>query len=129
MDMRPISQRWRSKMLYVALRHTVQRTCACPRGWKWLMLISLMVAIPPWQAVAEVTSPPLSHTTEQAKASPRRGIVTSTSNLRASPSLQSAVVAIAKEGTHVEILMEARRWYHVRSADGVKAWIHKSLVL
>jgi hypothetical protein len=93
------------------------------------MLISLMVAIPPWQAVAEVTNPPLSHTTEQAKTSPRRGIVTSTSNLRASPSPQSAVIAIAKEGTHVEIFMEARRWYHVRSADGVKAWIYKSLVL
>jgi hypothetical protein len=93
------------------------------------MLIWLMVAIPPWQAVAEVTNPPLSHTTEQAKTSPRRGIVTSTSNLRASPSPQSAVIAIAKEGTHVEIFMEARRWYHVRSADGVKAWIYKSLVL
>jgi hypothetical protein len=92
------------------------------------MLISLMVAIQLWQAVAEVTSLPLSHTTEQATTSPRRGIVTSISNLRASPSLQSTVVAIAKEGTHVEILVEARRWYHVRSAEGVNAWIYKSLV-
>jgi hypothetical protein len=127
--MGPISQRWRSKMLYVALGNTVQRACACPRLSKWLMLISLMVAIPPWQAVTEVTSPPLSHTTDQATTSPRRGIVTSTSNLRASPSPQSTIVAIAKEGTYVEILIEARRWYHVRSAEGVKAWIYKSLVL
>ncbi len=83
------------------------------------MLISPMAVIQPWQAVAEVTSPPFSHTTEQATTSPRHGIVTSISNLRASPSLQSTVVAIAKEGTHIEILVEARRWSHVRSAEGV----------
>jgi SH3-like domain-containing protein len=129
MDREPTSQFELSKTLYAAPGLTIQRACACPVTWKWVMLISLMVATHPWQAVAKVTSTPLSHTSEQATTSPRRGIVTSTSNLRDSPSMQSAVVAIAKEGTHVEILLEAKGWYHVRSGEGVEAWIYKSLVL
>ena len=92
------------------------------------MLILLMVTIHPGPAVAEVSSPPILQTPAQATTSPRRGLVTSTSNLRASPSMQSPVVTIAREGAHVEILMEDGRWYHVRSDEGVEAWIYSSLV-
>lgn len=93
------------------------------------MLIALMGAILPWQVAAETNIAPLSNASEQAKESPRRGVVTLKSNLRASPSMQSEIVVIAKDGTHVEILQETERWYRVRSEAGVEAWIYKPLVL
>jgi hypothetical protein len=92
------------------------------------MLVSLIVTILPWQVVAETTPAPLSNAPEQAPGSLRRGMVTAKSKLRISPSMQSEIVAIAKEGTRVEIFMETERWFHVRSEAGVEAWIYKSLV-
>jgi SH3-like domain-containing protein len=93
------------------------------------MLIALTLAIMPWQAVAETPSAPISNTSEQKKESLRRGIVTLRSNLRGSPSTQSQIVTITKEGAHVEILAETGRWYRVRDEEGVEAWIYKPLVL
>jgi Bacterial SH3 domain len=95
----------------------------------YVTFISLMVAALPWQAVAETSNISVSNVSEPATGSPRRGIVTLMSNLRASPSTQSEIVGIAKEGTHVDILTETERWYRVRSDDGVEAWIYKPLVL
>jgi len=92
------------------------------------MLMSLMLAIIPWQSVAQpiysTLAPP-----EQVQDSLRRGSVTMPSNLRASPSMYSEIVGVAKEGSQVKILLESGRWYHVRSEEGVEAWIYKPLVL
>jgi len=93
------------------------------------MLISIIVAILPWQSAAEMTSPALSPTPEQAPGSLRRGIVTTISNLRASPSMYSEILAVAKEGTRVKILLESGHWFQVRSEEGIEAWIYKPLVL
>jgi SH3-like domain-containing protein len=93
------------------------------------MLVALSVAILPWQAVAEVSSALPSNPPAQATGFPRRGIVTLKSHLRASPSTQSEIVTILKEGAQVEILAEIERWYRVRNDEGVEAWINKRLVL
>jgi SH3-like domain-containing protein len=127
--MRPSLDCWFPQRLDVALRLTTLSTCACARVWAGVILISLMAAILPWQTVAETTSAALSYTTEQTPGPPRGGIVTLRANLRASPSMHSEIVAVAKEGTRVQILLESGRWLHVRSEDGVEAWIHKTLVL
>jgi SH3-like domain-containing protein len=116
-------------MLYVVLQLTASKACTLARGWTWVMLISIIVAILPWETAAETTSPALSHTPEQAPESRRRGIVTRISKLRASPSMYSEIVAIAKEGTRVKILLESGRWFQVRGEEGVEAWIYKPLVL
>lgn len=129
MGMRPSVEPWFPKMLYVVLQLTAPKACAWARDWTWVMLISIIVAILPWQTAAETTSPALSHTPEQAPGALRRGIVTIISNLRASPSMYSEIVAVAKEGTRVKILLESGRWLQVRSEDGVEAWIYKPLVL
>ena len=129
MGMRPSVEPWFPKMLYVVLQLTAPKARAWARGWTWVMLISIIVAILPWQAVAEMTSPALSHIPEQAPGSLRRGIVTIISKLRASPSMHSEIVAIAKEGMRVKILLESGRWFQVRSEEGVEAWIYKPLVL
>jgi hypothetical protein len=92
------------------------------------MVIALMVTILPWQTVAETTSPALSHRLEQVPGALRRGVVTIISNLRASPSMHSEIVSVAKEGTRVMILLESGRWFQVRSEEGIEAWIYKPLV-
>ncbi|MGH8070300.1 MAG: SH3 domain-containing protein [Candidatus Entotheonellia bacterium] len=120
---------WVAKMRCFIRRFAAQRAYAYLRRWIDAMLIALMVAVLPWQVAAETIIAPLSNTSEQATESPRRGVVTLNSNLRASPSMQSEIVAIAKDGTHVEILLETERWYRVRSEAGVEAWIYKPLVL
>ena len=43
--------------------------------------------------------------------------------------MHSEIVAVAKEGTRVKILLESGRWLQVRSEEGVEAWIYKPLVL
>jgi hypothetical protein len=127
--MKPRVEFWVAKMRCFIGRFAAQRAYACLRRGFAAMLIALMVAILPWQVAAETTIAPLSNASEQARESPRRGVVTLRSNLRASPSMQSEIVAIAKDGTHVEILQETERWYRVRSETGVEAWIYKPLVL
>jgi SH3-like domain-containing protein len=129
MAMRHSVEPWFPKMLYVVLQLTASKACTLARGWTWVMLISIIVAILPWETAAETTSPALSHTPEQAPESRRRGIVTRISKLRASPSMYSEIVAIAKEGTRVKILLESGRWFQVRGEEGVEAWIYKPLVL
>jgi SH3-like domain-containing protein len=116
------------KMLCCVRRLAAQRGCVCPRFWTWVMLISLTMAILPRHAVAETTGAPPSNVVEQAPPSLQRGTLTLMSNLRASPSTQSEIVATVKEGTQVEILQETDRWYRVRSEQGVEAWIYKPLV-
>ncbi len=115
-----------SKMLYVVLQLTAPKACAWASVWTWVMGIVLVVTILPWQTVAETTSPALSHKLEPGAL--RRGIVTIISNLRTSPSMHSEIVAVAKEGTRVMILLESGRWFQVRSEEGVEAWIYKPLV-
>jgi uncharacterized protein YgiM (DUF1202 family) len=92
------------------------------------MLIWLIVATLPWPALAETSAVPLSTAPQPATGALRHGIVTAISNLRTAPSMQSEVVAIAAEGTPVEILRETERWFHVKNATGLEAWVHKSLV-
>jgi SH3-like domain-containing protein len=127
--MQPSLQLWFPNGLYEALQPAALTAYAYARVRTWVMLISLTATILPWQTAAETTSPDFSYTSEQALDSLRRGVVTVNSNLRASPSLRSGVVAVTKEGTRVEILMESARWYQVRSEEGVEAWIYKPLVL
>jgi len=78
-------------------------------------------------AFAEIASTSPSPPHEQGPTF-SRGTVTTAANLRALPSMQSEVVAIAKQGTPFEILAESGRWYHVRIEGGIEAWIGKSLV-
>ena len=115
--------------LYLLLQLRAPTACAWASVWGWAMLIALMVAILPWQTVAETPAPALPHTTEQAPGSLRRGTVTLISNLRTSPSMHSEIVAVAKEGARVMILLESGRWLQVRNEEGVEAWIYKPLVL
>jgi SH3-like domain-containing protein len=125
--MKPREECWVAKMRCFIWWFAAQRAYAYLRRGFAAMLTALMVAILPWQVAAE-TIAPLSNASEQARESPRRGVVTLMSNLRASPSVQSEIVAIAKEGAHVEILQETERWYRVRSEAGIEAWIYKPLV-
>src|SRR5919109_879269 len=127
--MRPSLDCWFPQRLDVAPRLTALSTCVCARVWAGVILISLMAAMLPWQTMAETTSTALSHAPEQTPGPLRRGIITQLSNLRASPSMHSEIVAVAKEGTRVQILLESGRWFHVRSGEGVEAWIYKPLVL
>jgi SH3-like domain-containing protein len=126
--MRSRGGRWFAKM-----RCVIQRLAA-PRAWTYVrwrfsaMLIWLIVAMLPWPVIAETSVATLSNASEPAMGALRHGIITIMSNLRTSPSVQSEVVAIAKEGALVEILLETERWYRVRSEAGVEAWIYKSLV-
>jgi SH3-like domain-containing protein len=116
------------RILCVVQRLVAQRAYVCPRFWNGVLFISLTIAMLPWQAATETTTALPSNAPERATGSNQRGIVTLTSNLRVLPSARSEVVAIAKEGTHVQILLETLHWYHVRSQDGVEAWIYKPLV-
>ena len=115
--------------LYLVLQLRPPTACAWARVWGWAMLIALMIAILPWQTVAETPSSAPSHTTEQVPGSLRRGTVTLISNLRSSPSMHGEIVAVAKEGARVLILQESGRWLQVRDEEGVEAWIYKPLVL
>jgi uncharacterized protein YgiM (DUF1202 family) len=126
--MRPSEVLAVSKMLYAVLQLTVPKACAWASVWTWVMVITLVVTILPWQTVAETTSPALSYSLEEAPGVLRRGIVTIISNLRTSPSMHSEIVGVAKEGTRVMILLESGRWFQVRSEEGVEAWIYKPLV-
>jgi Bacterial SH3 domain len=125
----PSVERWFPQKLDVAPQLTALSPCAGARVWAWVILISLMAASFPRQTGAETTSAVLSHTPEQSPGVLRRGVVTLLSNLRASPSMHSEVVAVAKERTQVQILLETGRWFHVRTEEGVEAWIYKPLVL
>jgi SH3-like domain-containing protein len=120
---------WFPQRLDVASRLTALSTCACASVWAGVILISLTAAILPWQTLAETTRAALSYAPEQTSGPLRRGIISQLSNLRASPSMHSEIVAVAKEGTRVQILLESGRWFHVRSEEGVEAWIYKPLVL
>src|SRR5262245_53791496 len=105
--------------LDAAPRLAALSTCACASVWAGAILISLIAAILPWQTMAETTSTALSYSAEQTPGPLRRGIITLVSNLRAAPSMHSEIVAVAKEGTQVQILLESGRWFHVRSEEGV----------
>jgi Bacterial SH3 domain len=126
--MGPRLELWFAKMLCFVQRRPAQRAGACRPFWACVMLMALTVTILPWQAAADTISAPLSNDAEQAQGAPRRGVITIWSNLRTSPSMQSEIVAIAREGSHVEILMETKGWYRVRNEEGVEAWIYKTLV-
>jgi hypothetical protein len=127
--MRPSEDYWFPQRLDVAPQPTALSTCACARVWAGVILFSLMAAILPWQTMAETTSAAPSYAPEQIPGPLRRGIITLLANLRASPSMHGEIVAVAKEGTRVQILLESGRWFHVRSEEGVEAWIYKPLVL
>jgi len=127
--MDPCVKDWFAKVLCLVQRRATQGADTCPALWACVMLIYLTVAILPWQAMADTISAPQSNSSEHTRGSPRRGVVTIMSNLRTTPSIHSDIVAIAKEGTHVEILVETERWYRVRNEEGVEAWIYKPLVL
>jgi SH3-like domain-containing protein len=116
------------KMLCFIRGVTAWRASAGSRWRFYAMLSALLVAMLPWQVKAETAGAPLPNSAEQATGALRRGIVTTNSRLRTSPSMQSEVVAIAKQGTQVEILMDTDSWLHVRSSDDIEAWIYKRLV-
>jgi Bacterial SH3 domain len=95
----------------------------------WLLIIALLSITGQRQAVADPTSAAPPSAQEPVTGSLPRGIVTTMANLRAAPSMQSEVVAVAKDRMPVEILAETGRWYRVRTEDGLEAWIGKSLVV
>jgi hypothetical protein len=99
----------------------------------WLLIFALLLELMsftlPRYAVAETTDPPRPIPLEHVTGFPKRGSVTTMANLRSSPSMQSEVVSIIKDGMSVEILAETGRWYRVKTEEGLEAWIGKSLVL
>jgi SH3-like domain-containing protein len=127
--MGPGVELWCANLLHLPQRFAVQRAGVCPSGWLFVLLVSLMIASLPWRGSAETTTAPAPDVSEPTIGAIRRGTVSLMSNLRASPSIQSAIVAIAKEGTSVDILVETERWLRVRNDDGVEAWIYKPLVV
>ena len=110
------------------LRLPIPRSHPCRLLPACALLILLVSGILPGHAAAQTSDAPRVDGPDQRSDYPRPGIVTTWSHLRTSPSVQSEVVAIAKVGTPVEILTETERWYRVKSAEGVEAWIRKSLV-
>jgi hypothetical protein len=70
----------------------------------------------PGHAIPEISDVPHTDSLEQRSGSPRHGLVATISNLRASRSVQSEVVAIAKLGMPVEIVTETERWYRVKTS-------------
>jgi len=97
--------------------------------WQLYALVSaLLVAILPCLVEPETVETLPSTSTPVATALLRHGTVATNSRLRSSPSIQGEVVGIAKQGTQVEILMEADNWFRVRSRTGLEAWIYKPLV-
>jgi hypothetical protein len=128
MDIWPSIEPRLPKSLYTVQQLTALKACTRGSVWPWLMVIALMVAILPWKIVAGSRSLALASSPEQASGSLREGTVAVSANLRASPSMHSEIVAVAKEGERVKILLESRRWLQVRSEKGVEAWIHMTLV-
>jgi hypothetical protein len=57
-----------------------------------------------------------------------RGVTLTRANLRQAPSIQSEILAVAKEAALLEVLEEGGAWYRVRTEAGVEAWVHKSLL-
>ena len=88
----------------------------------------LLLTTPVTSAAAESSSP-AAPVSEQTGEAPRPAVVKGNAHLRAAPSMDGTILAIAKEGTVVQILEEASRWYRVKTEDGTEAWIYKNLVL
>ncbi len=112
----------------VILRLATPRSTLCHALHTCALLMTLVSATLPGHAIAETADASHPNPPEQGSGYPRHGLVAAMSNLRASPSTQSEVVAVAKVGMPVEILTETERWYRVKSEEGLQAWIHKSLV-
>jgi hypothetical protein len=111
----------RPKQLHPSAQHLLQIL-------PWFLLSIGVAFILPYLAAA--ASIPAVSADPQAPLSPvARGIITLTSNLRDAPSTKSGVVGVAKERMPVEILTQTEHWYHIRTADGLEAWIYKPLVL
>jgi hypothetical protein len=116
------------RMLPLTQQVAAWRASAGSRWRFFAMLSAILVALLPWQVEAETAGAPFPNIPEHETGALRRGIITTDSNLRTSPSMQSEVIAIAKQGTQVEILMETNGWFQVRSAANIEAWIYKRLV-
>jgi uncharacterized protein YgiM (DUF1202 family) len=127
--MQPIIECWFPERLCVGLHLTILRACAWGRARKWAMLMLLTVVMFPWPSVGETANPAPSCAPKHAASSLRRGRVILPSTLRSSPSVQSEIVGVVKEGVQVRILLESGRWYQVMSENGVEAWIYKPLVV
>jgi SH3-like domain-containing protein len=117
-----------AKMPGVTCRGLTSRSSLSALLLSFVLLLALMNVSWLRHAVAETTNPlrpvPLEHVT----GFPKRGSVTTMANLRSSPSMQSEIVSIIKDGMPIEILMESGRWYRVKTEEGIEAWIGKSLV-
>lgn len=74
-------------------------------------------------------SDPLVSTLEQTGRPPLYAVVKAMANLRASPSMEGGILAIAREGTVIQVLGETERWYRVKTEEMAEVWIHKTLVL
>ncbi|MGH8057541.1 MAG: SH3 domain-containing protein, partial [Candidatus Entotheonellia bacterium] len=100
------------------------------RGTIWALFFALILPVttPVTSAAVEGNSPAVP-VVEQTGEAPRPAVVKGNANLRAAPSMEGNILAIAKEGTVVQILEEASRWYRVKTDDGTEAWIYKALVL
>jgi hypothetical protein len=118
----------REKLLIAACFRSRLSTCPRRFWWAWILGAWLMVSTTWPLALAEVNAPSPSVPTVQSPSSLRRGLVTTPANLRALPSIQGEVIAIAKERSSLEILEESGRWYRVRTDDGLEAWIGKTLL-
>lgn len=93
-----------------------------------LLLLELLGTTVLRHSIAETTAPSRPFPSEDVPGFPKHGSVTTVANLRSAPSIQSEVVSVINDGTPVEILTETGRWYRVKTAGGIEAWIGKSLV-
>jgi SH3 domain-containing protein len=93
----------------------------------WVLLLVCLPFLPCPLAVAS-SNATLGTDTGPSSLAMARGIITLTSNLRDAPSMKSGVVGVAKERTTVDILGQTEHWYHIRTPEGLEAWIYKPLV-
>ena len=102
--------------------------CPAALGLTCALLVALLMTVPCPPGAEEAHSTP-SMSLDQPAATPRRGTIKLSSNLRGSPSMQGEVVATAKQGARLEIVGETGRWYRVKTEQGLEAWIYKPLLV
>lgn len=107
---------------------SVQMERPCLPGVWCMLLLALTWAIssPSLAAAGQNLPRPVWERTEEPF---QAAVVKTKANLRASPSLEGNVLSLAREGTVVQILEGTRRWYRIKTTEGMEAWIYKTLLV
>src|SRR5919106_5948184 len=92
------------------------RLCVCLSALVVLPLIVAGHVLPAWAQ-------------EQAEAPAQPAVVKMNANLRATPSMNGTILAVAQEGTIVQVLEQSGSWYRVKTEAGTEAWISYTLLV